>query len=413
MRSFDLATIAVHGVGRPQEATGSILTPIYQSTTYARESLGEEPEHSYSRASNPTVSALERALGRLEDADDALCFGTGMAAMTTLTLSLLRAGDRVVSGAAVYGGTFRLFEKVLSRFGVETDFVDARNLSALDSALEQGARLLVLETPANPNLDLTDIEAAAQLGRDHGARVVVDNTFMTPVLQRPLDLGADIVLHSTTKYMDGHNATVGGALVTRDPALRARFFETRKAVGTIQSPFESWLTLQGLKTLPLRIRRQSESSLRIARWLASHPRIARVRYPFLESFPQRALAHRQQRAGGAIISFEVDGGSTSARRVADRLRLTYLAENLGASETLLTHPASMTHAAMPRGHRRAIGITDGLLRLSVGLEDPKDIIADLDQALAGTDVAESELTDSGRTELGRTEAGPTEVEVRT
>lgn len=382
MSNLDPSTLAVHGAGRPRESFGAVLTPIYQSTTFARTSLGEEPEHSYSRASNPTVSALERALGRLEGADDALCFATGMAATTTLALSLLEAGDRVVCGAAVYGGTYRLFEQILARFGVETEFADARDTSVLATALDERVRLLVLETPANPTLDLTDIEVAAHLARDVGALVVVDNTFMTPVLQRPLDLGADIVLHSTTKYMDGHNATVGGALVTRDPALRARFFETRKSIGTIQSPFESWLTLQGLKTLPLRIRQQSESSLQIARWLEAHPRITNVRYPFLESFTQHVLARKQQRAGGAIIGFEIAGGSQPARQFAGRLRLAHLAENLGAAETLLTHPASMTHAAMPRAHRRSIGVTDGLLRLSVGLEDPNDIIADLDQALA-------------------------------
>lgn len=383
MRPFDLATLAVHGAGRPREATGAVLTPIYQSTTYARELLGEEPEYSYSRAANPTVSALERALGSLEGAEQAVCFGTGMAAMTTLCLSLLKAGDRVVAGAAVYGGTYRLLDQVLTPFGVESTFVDARELSAIETALEGGARLLILETPANPTLALTDIAAATRLGRAAGALVVVDNTFMTPVLQRPLELGADIVLHSTTKYMDGHNATVGGALLTTDSELRQQFFDTRKAVGTIQSPFESWLTLQGLKTLTLRVKRQSESTLEIARWLEAHPRVTNVNYPFLESFAQHDLARRQQRAGGAILSFEVEGGYDEARALAGRVRLAYLAENLGAAETLLTHPASMTHAAMPLEYRQTVGITEGLLRISVGLEEPADIIADLDQAIAG------------------------------
>lgn len=381
--SHDLATLAVHGAGRPRDATGALLVPIYQSTTYARSSLGDEPAFSYSRAANPTVSALERALGRLEDAQDAVCFATGMAAMTTLAVSVLGAGDRVVAGAALYGGTYRLLRQVLAPLGVEGVFVDARHPAEVRRALAGGARLLVLETPANPTLAITDLEAVSALGKAAGARVVVDNTFMTPVLQRPLDLGADIVLHSTTKYLDGHNATVGGALLMRDPALRQRLVDTRKAIGTIQSPFESWLTLQGLKTLPLRAARQSASSLEIAGWLERHPRVVRIDYPFLDSFEQRALARRQQRAGGAIISFEVAGGDAGARVFAERLRLVYLAENLGAAETILTHPASMTHAAMPRQHRHAIGITDGLLRLSVGLEAPADIIADLEQALAG------------------------------
>jgi len=387
MRPKDLATQAVHGAGSPDPTTGSLLPPIYQSTTYARARLGEEPAFSYSRAANPTVSALERALGEIEDAPYALAFSSGMAATTTLCLAVLHAGDRVVAGNAVYGGSYRLLRQTLAPLGISADFVDSSREDAVAAALEQPARLLVIETPANPTLRLTDIAAISALGQRAGALVVVDNTFLTPVLQRPLDLGADLVLYSTTKYLDGHNATLGGALVTRDSALRERLDATRRAIGTIQSPFEAWLTLQGLKTLSLRVPRQSASAWTVARYLDQHPAVARVLYPWLASFPQHELARQQQGAGGGIVSFALGGEMPLARTFASSLRLCHLAENLGAAQSLLTHPASMTHAAMPAEHRAVIGLGEDLLRLSIGLERAEDIVEDLDQALAAAGVA--------------------------
>jgi cystathionine beta-lyase/cystathionine gamma-synthase len=375
------ATLALHAGAEPDPATGAILTPIYQSTTYVQEAVGVHKGYTYSRSGNPTVTALERRLAALEGADHATCYGTGLAATTALALGLLQAGDRAVLSDVVYGGTVRLFQQILSRFGVEAEFVDTADPIALENALRRPAKLLFIETPANPTLKLTDIELAANLGHAAGAVVVVDNTLLTPVLQRPLDLGADVALHSTTKFIEGHNATVGGALITRDSALHERFGFLRNAIGAIQSPFNAWLTLQGVKTLPLRMERHAENTLRVARFLEGHPRVTRILYPGLDSFPQRELARRQQRNGGALLAFEVEGGTEAGARVMNSVRLCSLAENLGAAETLVTHPASMTHAAVPVEQRLATGITDGLIRISVGLENPDDLIADLQRAL--------------------------------
>jgi cystathionine beta-lyase/cystathionine gamma-synthase len=270
---------------------------------------------------------------------------------------------------------------VLGPFGVEAEFIDTGDEAALRKALEKPTRFVFIETPANPTLKLSDIRLAARLAREAGAPLVVDNTLLTPALQKPLELGADVVLHSTTKFIEGHNATVGGALITRDAELQERFNFIRNAIGAIQSPFPAWLTLQGLKTLPLRMERHSANALRIARFLEDHERVTSVAYPDLESFPQFELGQRQQKAGGALIAFEVKGGVDAGIRVMNSVRLCALAENLGAAETLVTHPASMTHADVPPPQRAAAGITDGLVRLSVGLEDPLDLIRDLDQAL--------------------------------
>ncbi len=376
-----LDTLALHAGAYPDPATGALLTPIYQSTTYVLEAVGSDKGFTYSRTANPTVSALERRLAALEGADHASCFGTGLGATAALALALLRAGDRAVLSDVVYGGTVRLFQKILAKFGVESEFVDAADLAAWEESLRRPARLVFIETPANPTLKLTDIEAVARLAHGAGAVVVVDNTLLTPVLQRPLDLGADIVLHSTTKFIEGHNATLGGALITRDAELHEKLTFLRNAIGAIQSPFNAWLTLQGVKTLPLRMERHSANALRVARFLESHPRVTKILYPGLESFPQHELARRQQGSGGALMAFEVEGGTEAGVRVMNGVRLCALAENLGAAETLVTHPASMTHAAVPVEQRLATGITDGLIRISVGLENPDDIIADLRRAL--------------------------------
>jgi len=358
-----------------------MLTPIYQTTTYRQEAVGRDKGFTYSRSGNPTVSALERRLAALEGAEFCTCYATGLAATTALCLALLRSGDRVVCSQAVYGGTVRLFREVLARFGVEAEFVDTASELALADSLAKPTRFVFIETPANPTLKLTDICLAARLAHRAEALLVVDNTLLTPALQRPFELGADIVLHSTTKFIEGHNATVGGALITRDAELQEQLAFARNAIGAIQSPFPAWLTLQGVKTLPLRMARHSENALHLARFLMAHERVTKVVYPGLESFPQFELMQRQQSAGGALIAFEVKGGVEAGIRLMNSVRLCALAENLGASETIITHPASMTHADVPRSQREAAGITDGLVRLSVGLENPSDLIGDLVQAL--------------------------------
>lgn len=379
---FNFDTLALHAGVVPDPATGAILPPIYQTTTYRQEAVGRDKGFTYSRSANPTVAALERRLAALEGAEFCTCYGTGLGATTALGLALLRAGDRVVVSQAVYGGTVRLFQQVLGKFGVAAEFVDTSDETALTNALSQPTRFVFIETPANPTLKVTDISLAARLAKKAGALLIVDNTLLTPALQRPFDLGADVVLHSTTKFIEGHNATIGGALITRDSELQEQFNFTRNATGAIQSPFPAWLTLQGIKTLPLRMARHSENALRIAEFLSAHDRVANVIYPGLESFPQFELATRQQKTGGAMIAFELRGGVEAGIRLMNQVRLCALAENLGAAETLITHPASMTHADVPPAQREAAGITDGLVRLSVGLEDARDIVGDLARALS-------------------------------
>lgn len=383
----ELATVAIHGGLAPDPTTGAILTPIYQSTTFVQEGVGRHKGYTYSRTANPTVAALERNLGELESALPATCFATGMAALTTLFLSTLEAGAHVVVGEVVYGGVVRLLAQVLSRFGVATTFVDSGDPEALERAITPATRLMLVESPGNPTLRLTDIEAAATIARRAGVLLAVDNTLLTPVLQRPLELGADIVVYSTTKYVEGHNATLGGALLTRDGELLERFRFHQNAQGCGQSPFEAWLTLRGLKTLPLRMRRHADNALAVAGFLLGHPRVERVLYPGLDDFPQAALARRQQASGGGMVAFEPRGGAAAAERLLAALRLWSLAENLGAAESLVTHPATMTHSAVAEPDRRRIGVTDALLRLSVGLEEPDDLIADLDQALTAAAAA--------------------------
>ncbi|HUE83191.1 MAG TPA: PLP-dependent aspartate aminotransferase family protein [Pyrinomonadaceae bacterium] len=379
--TYDFDTLALHAGASPDPFTGALLAPIYQTTTYTQEAVGRDKGYTYSRSGNPTVSALERRLAALEGGEFASCYSTGMAATTVLFLALLKSGDRVVVSQAVYGGTVRLLRQTLGPFGVQAEFVDTGDADALLKALSQPTQLLFIETPANPTLKLTDIELAVSTAKTAGAILVVDNTLLSPALQRPLERGADVVLQSTTKFIEGHNSTVGGALITSDADLHERFSFTRNAIGAIQSPFTAWLTLQGVKTLPVRMARHCENALHIARFLEKHPRVTRLLYPGLESFPQFELARRQQDAGGALIAFEVEGGVEAGIRLMNALKLCSLAENLGAAETLVTHPASMTHSAVPVEQRVAAGITDGLVRLSVGLENPNDVIADLEQAL--------------------------------
>ena len=381
------ATTAVRGGLVPDPATGAVLTPIYQSTTYHQEAVGVHKGFTYSRAANPTVSALEAALGALEDTPPAACFATGMAAISTLFLAILKSGDHVVVSDVVYGGTVRLFQQVLANFGVEASFVDTSDPVAVAQAIQGNTKLVFIETPANPTLKLTDIAAVAKIAHAAGIKLAVDNTFLTPVLQRPLELGADITLLSTTKYIEGHNSTVGGSIASHDQALLERLRIVRKTLGCIQSPQEAWLTLRGLKTLPLRLQQHCANAQKVAEWLEQHPKVARVHYPGLASFPQIALAEKQQSLPGGMLAFELKGGADAGIQLMNTVRLCLLAENLGAVETLITHPVSMTHGDVPREIRERTGISDGLVRLSVGLENPADIIADLESALAGIAVA--------------------------
>lgn len=378
---YGIETRALHAGAVPDPTTGAILTPIYQTTTYRQEAVGQDKGYTYSRAGNPTVAALERRLADLEGAEFATCFSSGLAATTALFLALLKAGDRVVISETCYGGTVRLLREVFDSFLIKAEFVDTSDETAFRSALSTPAKLVFIETPANPTLRLTDIRLAVDLSHSAGALLVVDNTLLSPVLQRPLEFGADIALNSTTKFIEGHNATIGGALITNDKDLHARFDLIRKSTGTIQAPFDAWLTLQGVKTLPLRIRQHSENALTVAQFLETHPQVSQIHYPGLASFPQYELAQDQQASGGALIAFELKGGTEAGIALMNSVKLCSLAENLGSAETLITHPASMTHGSVPKEQRKAAGITDGLVRLSVGLEDSADIINDLAQAL--------------------------------
>jgi cystathionine beta-lyase/cystathionine gamma-synthase len=375
------STLAIHAGLEPDPTTGAILTPIHQSSTYVVEKVGVSKGYTYSRSSNPTVSALERNLAALDGARGALACSSGLSALTVLLLSLVKSGERVIVSDVVYGGTARLLRNVLSGLGVRADFVDTSALDQVQRALREPAKLVLIETPANPTLKLTDVESVAELAHAAGTLLAVDNTFLTPFAQRVFELGADVAVYSTTKHIEGHNSTIGGALLAQDAQLLERFAWTRNAIGAIQAPFQAWLTLRGSKTLALRLERHAENALRIARYLEAHALVEHVAYPFLESFPQHALARRQQKNGGGLISFTLRGGTRPSLKLLESTRLCALAENLGAVESLITHPASMTHAALSPEERQRLGISDGLVRLSVGLEDPEDLIADLEQAL--------------------------------
>lgn len=376
-------TRQIHAGVEPDPVTGSILTPIYQTTTYVQESVDKylAKGYSYSRSGNPTVRALEKKLADLEGGADATCYGTGMAALQALYLAFLNAGDHAIVSDVAYGGTYRLSTKVFSRFSVSFTFADTSKPESVRQALRPETRLILTETPANPTLKLTDIAAVSEIARAAGVLHAVDNTFLTPYYQRPLELGADLVVHSTTKYFDGHNATVGGAVVARSAELDTKVRFIQNACGLIMAPQSAFLTLQGCKTLSVRLERQSANALAIARFLESHPKVARVCYPGLESFPQRELATRQASGCGAMLWFEVKGGVAAGKALMDNVKVWSLAENLGSVESLITHPVTMTHADVEEAERRRVGITDGLVRLSVGLEDADDLIGALDAAL--------------------------------
>ncbi len=377
------STRQIHAGVEPDAETGSILTPIYQSTTFVQPSVDEylSKGYSYSRSGNPTVRALERKLAVLEEGFDCTCYATGMAAIQVVMQACLNAGDHAIVSDVAYGGTYRLSTKVFARFGVEFSFVNTADAAEVEAAVKPNTGLILTETPANPNLKLTDIQAISEIARARNIPHAVDNTFLTPFYQRPLELGADISIHSTTKYFDGHNATVGGAVIAATEELDEAIRFIQNASGVIMSPWVAWLTLQGIKTLSIRMERQSANALAIAEFLEAHPKVSQVAYPGLPSFAQHDLARRQAAGFGAMLWFEVQGGVSAGKRLMDSVRLCTLAENLGSVETLVTHPVTMTHADVEKAERERVGISDGLVRLSVGLEDVEDLIDDLDQAL--------------------------------
>jgi cystathionine beta-lyase/cystathionine gamma-synthase len=356
------------------------MTPIYQTSTYIQEALGRHKGYEYARTRNPTREALERNVAALEGGRHGFAFGSGLAALDAL-LKLLSAGDHVVCGENVYGGTHRQMTHIWARHGLRFTFVDATDVQRIADAVTPATRMIYAETPTNPLMRLCDLAAAGQVARRANALFVVDNTFATPFFQRPLELGADVVLHSTTKYLNGHSDMVGGLLVAQSDDLAARLGFIQNAAGAVPGPFDCWLCLRGTKTLPLRMRQHDASGRRIAQWLEQHPRVQRVYYPGLPSHPEHDLACRQMSGFGGMVSVEL-GTLERAKRFVEGTRVFALAESLGGVESLVGHPASMTHASVPQEMREAMGLTDGLVRLSVGIEDVEDLIADLDQALA-------------------------------
>jgi cystathionine gamma-lyase/cystathionine beta-lyase/cystathionine gamma-lyase/homocysteine desulfhydrase len=371
--------VCLHAGQEPDAATGAIITPIYQTSTYVQEALGQHKGFEYARTQNPTRSALEGNLAAIEGGLAALAFASGMAAINAI-MTLLESGDHVIVSENVYGGTFRLFDKVLSRYQLSFTYVDTGDLNLVEAAFTPRTRVLFVETPSNPVMRLTDLEKAAELAHRKKARLVVDNTFASPVVQRPLTLGADIVTHSTTKYLNGHSDSVGGVVVfAREDDFEWLKF-VQNAAGAILSPFDSWLVLRGTKTLPLRMAQHSRSGLALARFLETHPKVRKVYYPGLPSHPQYELATRQMNGFGGMVAFDV-GSLEAAGRVLNSVRLMALAESLGGVETLISHPASMTHASVPTEFRQSIGVTDGLVRISAGLEDIEDLKEDLTRAL--------------------------------
>jgi cystathionine gamma-lyase/cystathionine beta-lyase/cystathionine gamma-lyase/homocysteine desulfhydrase len=375
-----ISTDAIHAGVRPDPTTGAVMTPIYQTSTYAYEGLGRGKGYDYARTINPTRSALEENLAALEGGRAAYAFASGMSAIHTV-MTLLKSGDHVIVGNNVYGGTYRLFSRVLEDFGLRFTYVDTSRLEEVERALRPETRMVYIETPTNPIMVLTDIEAVATLCRGRGLVCVVDNTFLTPVYQRPLELGADIVVHSTTKYLNGHSDSVGGAVVLAKAEHAERIKFVQNSAGAILSPFDSWLVLRGIKTLPLRMRAHDANGRAVAEALSRNRKVSRVLYPGLKTHPQHALASRQASGFGGMISF-VLGPGVDVRRFFDSLRLCALAESLGGIETLVCQPSTMTHASVPEEDRARLGITDDLARISVGCEDVEDIIADLEQALS-------------------------------
>ncbi len=390
MKGKGISTLAIHAGEGICPATGSVAPPIYQATTFAFRNaeegaaiFSEEMEgYVYTRWGNPTLTSLERKLAALEGGEDALVTASGMAAVTTALLTMLDSGDHVLCSKGVYTGTYKFLSYSLRRFDVEVDFVDGTNPMLFEKAIRPNTKLIYIETPANPTLDVIDIAAISDIARRHGLSLFIDNTFATPCGQKPLELGADVVIHSMTKYLCGHGDTLGGAIIGRKEFIESARKVTLRIYGGVLSPFNAWLIMRGIHTLPLRMKAHSQNALEIARFLEKHPAIKMVRYPGLPSHPQHEVALKQMKLFGGMISFELKGGEEAGRKLMNSLKLCTLAVSLGDTRTLISHPASMTHAAVPREERLRFGITDGLVRLSVGLEDVGDIIEDLKEGLS-------------------------------
>jgi len=373
------STKAIHAGQQPDPSTGSIMTPVHLTSTYVQEAIGKHKGYEYSRVSNPTRTALEVNLAALEGGKHGMAFGSGMAAIDSI-FRLLKPGDHIVLSRNVYGGTYRIGKMVWEDFGLEFEFVDTTDIRLVERSIRSHTRMLFVETPTNPTMEITDLAAVARLARRRRLISVVDNTFATPYVQQPLDYGIDVVVHSLTKYLNGHSDMLGGVVVTNNDEIaeRLRFFQ--KAIGGILSPFDAWLCLRGIKTLPVRMDQHAANAMQVARWLSKQRAVSRVYYPGLPSHPQHKLARRQMKNFGGMIAFDL-GSLSAAKRFLKKLRLCALAESLGGVETLISHPATMTHASVPPDVRRRIGVTDGLVRISVGLEDVEDILEDLKQAL--------------------------------
>ncbi len=374
-------TLAIHAGQEPEATTGAVVVPIFQTSTYVQEGLGKPKlGYDYSRADNPTRKAYEDCIAALENGRFGTSYGSGMAAINNC-MYLLKSGDEVIVGDDTYGGTFRFFTKVMDVFGIVPKFVDTTEVANVEAAFTDKTRMVWIETPSNPLLKLSDLKALADLSRSKGAYLVVDNTFMSPYFQKPLDLGAHIVIHSATKYLGGHSDVIGGALVTNDEAIHERMKFCQKSVGAIPGPFDAWLTLRSLKTLAIRMREHESNAKKLARFLEAHPQVERTIYPGLESHPHHELAKRQMSGFGGMISFVAKGGLEKARHILESTRIFALAESLGGVESLIEHPAIMTHASIPKERREEIGVHDGLIRLSVGIETYQDLEDDLAQAL--------------------------------
>jgi cystathionine gamma-lyase len=376
------ATRSVHAGQVVEPLAGAVMTPIYQTSTYIQEGLGKHKGYEYGRTQNPTREALERNVASLEGATHGFAFGSGLAALDAV-LKLFKAGDHIVCGENVYGGSHRLMERIYGNLGLRVSFVDMRDVAHIEQALKPNTRMIYCETPTNPMMNLTDLAAVGDLSQAHGYLFVVDNTFATPYFQRPLQHGADIVLHSTTKYLNGHSDMVGGLLVTSRDDIAEQLGFIQNAAGAVPGPMDCWLALRGIKTLPLRMRQHDANGRRIAEWLSRQSTVTKVYYPGLPSHPQHELACRQMSGFGGMISLDL-GNPARARGFVERTRIFALAESLGGVESLIGHPASMTHSSVPPAMRQAMGLTDSLIRLSCGVEDTEDLIGDLDQALRGS-----------------------------
>jgi len=378
--SFGFGTKAIHAGQEPDPRTGAVMVPIYQTSTFVQSSPGKHTGYEYARTGNPTRTAYEECVASLENGKYALAFSSGLATIDTL-LHTLKSGDHVICSDDVYGGTFRLFDKVLRRFGLDFTFMDLGDVNRVKEAIRPNTRMLWIESPTNPMLKIFDIKSLSKIAREKGVLSIVDNTFMSPYFQRPLDLGADAVIHSVTKYMNGHSDVVGGVFITSSDSLYQSVKFLQNSIGAIPGPQDCFLVMRGLKTLHVRMNEHQKNAFEVARFLESHPKVSKVIYPGLPSHPEHALAKEQMLGFGGMISFEIKGTLSDATRVLEKTKLFTLAESLGGVESLIEHPAIMTHASVPAENRKALGISDTLIRISVGIEDVRDLIEDLKQAL--------------------------------